>query len=78
MGAAVVGFLCVTTARIGRGALRARGAIWIVALTFISVGILRMNAFLAILLIGGLSLWLNRPGRSETQYSTQSEDRGMS
>jgi chromate transporter len=78
MGAAVVGFLCVTTARIGRGALRARGAIWIAGLTFISVGILRMNAFLVITLVGGLSLWLNRPGRSETRHSTGSEGRGIS
>ena len=59
MGAAVVGFLCVTTARIGRG------AIWIGTLTFLSVGILRLNTFLVILLVGGLSLWLNRPGRSK-------------
>jgi len=65
MGAAVVGFLCVTTVRIGRGALRGRGAIWIGALTFLSVGIFQLNTFLVILLVGGLSLWLNRPGRSK-------------
>ncbi|HEX7549042.1 MAG TPA: hypothetical protein VF579_00535, partial [Candidatus Methylomirabilis sp.] len=52
MGAAVVGFLCVTTARIGRG------VIWIGALTFLSVGILRLNTFLVVLLVGGLSLCL--------------------
>ena len=65
MGAAVVGFLCVTTVRIGRGALRGRGAIWIGALTFLSVGIFQLNTFLVILLVGGLGLWLNRPGRSK-------------
>jgi chromate transporter len=76
MGAAVVGFLCVTTARIGQGALRARGALWIAALTFVSVGLLRLNTFLIVLLVGGLSLWLNRPGRSEQSALAQSKTAG--
>ncbi len=63
MGAAVSGFLCVMVARMGKGALRARGALPVCGLTFVAVGVLRVNAVVAILLIGGLSLWLNRPGR---------------
>ena len=77
MGAAVVGFLCVTTARIGQGAFHARGAIWIGALTFICVGLLRLNTFLVILLVGGLSLWLNRPGRAEQLPPAQPETRDL-
>ncbi len=61
MGAAVVGLLVVTTGRLARGALGARGGLYLVTLTFLTVGPLRMNAVLVILLIGGLGLWLNRP-----------------
>ncbi len=63
MGAAVAGFLCVTTGRLARGAFRGRGAPWIAALTFVAVGLFRVNTFLVILLVGALSLWLNRPGQ---------------
>jgi chromate transporter len=77
MGAAVVGFLCINTARIGRGALGARGAIWIAALTFVSVGVLRLNTFLVVLLVGGLSLYLNRPNPSEQRHSAQPESGGI-
>ena len=63
MGAAVVGFMLVTVARLARGALRGRGAPAIAALAFLVVGPLGLNLFLAILLVGALSLWLNRPGR---------------
>jgi chromate transporter len=77
MGAAVVGFLCVTTARIGQGALRARGAVWIGALTFVCVGLLRLNALLVIFLVGGLSLWLNRPGRTEQSPPAQPKTVGL-
>ena len=73
MGAAVVGFLCITTARIGGGALRARGAVWIGALTFVAVGLLRLNTFLVILVVGGLSLWLNRPSRSNQSRTAEPE-----
>ena len=62
MGGAVAGFLCVTMTRIARGAFRSRGAVPIAGLTFVAVGLLRMNAFLVILLVGLLSIWLNRPG----------------
>ncbi len=61
MGAAVVGFLCIMVARIGKGALRGRGALPIAVLTFASVGLFRFNAFLVILVLGVASLWINRP-----------------
>ena len=64
MGAAVAGFLCVTTGRMARGAMRSRGALWIVAITFAAVGVFRLNTVLVILLVGSLSLWLNRPRRA--------------
>ena len=73
MGAAVVGFLCVTVGRIGKGVLRARGAIVILGLTFLSVGILRLNTFLVILVLGAAGLWLNRPGSSEEVRETAAE-----
>ena len=67
MGAAVVGFLCIMVARMGKGALRARGALPTCLLTFAAVGPMRLNALAAILVVGGLSLWLNRPGRQAMQ-----------
>ena len=73
MGAAVVGFLCVTVGRIGKGALRAHGAIAILGLTFLLVGILRVNTFLVILVVGAASLWLNRPSSSEEIRETVAE-----
>lgn len=73
MGAAVVGFLGVTVGRIGKGALRARGAIAILGVTFLSVGILRINTFLVILVVGAASLWLNRPGSSQEIRETIGE-----
>jgi chromate transporter len=63
MGAAVAGFLCVTVTRMSRGRFGGRGAPWIAALTFVAVGLLRLNTVLVILLVGGLSLYLNRPGQ---------------
>lgn len=69
MGAAVVGFVFVTTARLARGAMRGRGAPWIAALAFLAVGPLRVNTLLVILLAGGLSLWLNRPGRRGAKHA---------
>lgn len=67
MGAAVVGFLCILVARMGKGALRARGALPICLLTLAAVGPMRLNALAAILVVGGLSLWLNRLGRQAMQ-----------
>ena len=64
MGAAVAGFLCVTAARMSRGRFGGRGALWIAALTFVAVGLLRLNTVLVILVAGGLSLWMNRPDQA--------------
>jgi chromate transporter len=75
MGAAVVGFLCVTVGRIGKGALRARGAIAILGLTFLLVGILRLNTFLVILVLGVASLCLNRPRSSGEIRRTVAESK---
>jgi hypothetical protein len=63
----------VTVGRIGKGVLRARGAIVILGLTFLSVGILRLNTFLVILVVGAASLWLNRPSSSEEIRETVAE-----
>lgn len=67
MGAAVVGFLCVNTTRIARGAFRGRGAPWVAAATFAAVGLLRRNTFLVILVASAVSLWLNRPGQPDAE-----------
>ncbi len=64
MGAAVAGFLCVTVGRMGLRAMRSRGAYLIAGITFAAVGLLRMNTMLVIILVGAMSLWLNRPGKS--------------
>ncbi len=63
MGAAVVGMLFITTARLSRGALKGRGAIGIAALAFLGAGPLRLNAVLVIVVAGAISLWIHRPGR---------------
>lgn len=73
MGAAVAGFLCVTTYRLSRGRFASRGALWIAILTFVTVALLHLNTGLVILLVGALSLWLNRPdqeGRPEESRVT--------
>jgi len=62
MGAAVVGMLFVTTARLTRGALSGTGGKVIAALTFLAAGPLRLNALVVILAAGAISLWLHRPG----------------
>lgn len=64
MGAAVVGMLLVTVARLARGALRGRGAALIAAATFLGVGPLRLNALVVILVAGAISLWIQRPRRA--------------
>jgi chromate transporter len=64
MGGAVVGFICVTAVRMGRGAFDSRGGLWIAALTFAAVGLFRVNALVVLLLGVPVSLWLNRPRRS--------------
>jgi chromate transport protein ChrA len=61
MGAAVVGLVFVTTARIIRASIRGGGALLVAAVMFVLVGPLRVNTLLALLLLGPLSLWLHRP-----------------
>jgi chromate transporter len=67
MGAAVAGFLFVTTAQIARPALHGRSAPWIAALTFGAIALLRLNTFLTIFLVGAASLWLHRPRRTPSE-----------
>lgn len=64
MGAAVVGMLLVTAARLARGALKGRGATLIAAAAFLGVGPLRLNALVVILAAGAISLWVQRPRRA--------------
>jgi chromate transporter len=71
MGAAVAGFLCVTAARMSRGRFGGRGAPWVTGLTFAAVGLFRLNTVLVILLVGGLSLYLNRPGQEGRPKESQ-------
>lgn len=61
MGAAVVGLVLVTTARLAIPALRDARAIVVAALTFAAVGPLRLNSALVIVLVGILSVFLHRP-----------------
>jgi len=63
MGAAVVGLLLMTAARLARGALRVPGAVVVAALTFLSVGPLRINTAVVIGVMLPLSLLLTRPRR---------------
>ena len=65
MGAAVVGFLCITTYRLSRGRFDGRGTLWTAILTFVSVALLHLNTALVILVVGALSLYLNRPGQAD-------------
>ena len=73
MAAAVVGYLCVVVGRIGKGVLRDRGSLLVGALTFSAVGLLRMNAFLVIIVLGAASLWLNRPPKGKRTGSAEGE-----
>ncbi len=68
MGAAVAGFICVITAKMTRGVFQGRGrsGIWIAAVTFIAVGLFRLNTFLVVFVTGAISLWVHRP-RQEAQ-----------
>jgi chromate transporter len=61
MGAAVVGLVFVTTARVIRASIRGGGTLLVAAVMFVLVGPLRVNTLLALLLMAPLSLWLHRP-----------------
>lgn len=76
MGAAVVGFVFITTGRLAQGALGGRGAPWIAALAFLAAGPLRVNLLLVILGVGAVSLWLNRPSRPGPRGRPDAASRG--
>jgi len=61
MGAAVVGLVFVTTARMIRASIRGGRALLVGAAIFVLVGPLHVNTGLAVLLMVPLSLWLHRP-----------------
>lgn len=61
MGAAVVGLVFVTTARMICASIRGGRALLVAAAIFVLVGPLRVNTGLAVLLMVPLSLWLHRP-----------------
>ena len=62
MGAAVVGLVGMTCARLAGSVLRSPGAVFVSAVTFAAVGPLRVNIGLAILLALGISLLLQIRG----------------
>ncbi len=65
MGAAVVGLVFITTARMIRASMRGGRAIVVAAAIFVLVGPLHVNTGLVVLIMVPLSLWLHRPrGRS--------------
>ena len=65
MGAAVVGLVFTTTARMIRASIRGGRGIMMAAAIFVLVGPLHVNTGLVVLIMVPLSLWLHRPrGRS--------------
>ena len=62
-GAAVVGLVFVTTARIMRTSIRRGGELLVAAAIFALVGPLHVHTLLAVLLVVPLSLWIHRPRR---------------
>ena len=60
MGAAVVGLVMMTSARVAVGALRGQRALLVALVTFLGVGPLRIHTALVILLAGALSFALQR------------------
>ena len=63
-GAAVVGLVFVTTARIMRTSIRRGGEFLVAGAIFLLVGPLHVHTVLAVLLVAPLSLWIHRPPRS--------------
>lgn len=61
MGAAVVGLVFITTARMIRASIRGGGALLVATAVFVLVGLLRVNTGLAVLVMVPVSLWLHRP-----------------
>jgi len=62
-GAAVVGLVFVTTARIMRTSIRRGGGLLVAGAIFLLVGPLHVHTVLAVLLVAPLSLWIHRPPR---------------
>jgi len=62
MGAAVVGLVTMTCARLAGNVVRGPGAAFVAALTFAAVGLLHVNTGLAILLALGIGLLLQIRG----------------
>ena len=63
MGAAVVGLVFITTARVMQGAIRGARAFLVAGAIFVLVGPLGLNTPLAVALVAPVSLWLHRPRR---------------
>ena len=61
MGAAVVGLVFITTARMIRASMRGGRTIVVAAAIFVFVGPLHVNTGLVVLIMVPLSLWLHRP-----------------
>jgi chromate transporter len=58
--AAVAGLVVVMTLRLA-ATLRDWRSIAIVVVTFVAVGVLRLNTVATVFVVGGVSLWLHRP-----------------
>jgi chromate transporter len=63
-GAAVVGLVFVTTARIMGTAIRRGRELLVAGAIFLLVGPLHVHTVLAVLLVAPLSLWIHRPRRT--------------
>lgn len=60
-GAAVVGLVFVTTARLMRASIRRPGELCVAGAIFLLVGPLHVHTVLAVLLVVPVSLWIHRP-----------------
>lgn len=63
MAAAVVGYLCIITEKMTRGAFGGHGAagVLIAAATFFAVGVLHLNTFAVVAVVAVVALWIYRP-----------------
>ena len=73
MGAAVVGLVAMTCARLAWGVVRTPGAALVAALTFAAVGPLRVNIGLAIALALGISLLVQVRGARGTASAPEAD-----
>src|SRR5262245_20858648 len=63
MSAAVIGLVVLTTTRLARATLRRRPGLVVAAITFLTVGPLRISTVVVIVVMAMVSGWLHRPGR---------------